>query len=73
VLYKLKLYNESIKYIKIAVKKGGENNADIFDHYGDIAFCCGKNELAKSCWKTAIKLGGDSLKLSLKIKDFRCE
>ena len=45
-------------YIESAISKGGENSADILEHYGDILFKTGNVDKAVEQWGKALKAKG---------------
>ena len=54
-----------------ALKNGGEDNATLLEHYGDILFMLQKLDEAKSYWEKAKDNGGNSEVLLRKIKEER--
>ncbi len=68
VLYKSKLYNDALVYIKKAINNGGDKSAIIVEHYGDILYKLTKIHEAKNQWNKAEKLGKGSKPLEQKIK-----
>ncbi|MEN8156425.1 MAG: tetratricopeptide repeat protein [Bacteroidota bacterium] len=67
VLYRMEAYEEAEKYILMAIEKGGENDAEVNEHAGDIQAALKSPEIAKSYYLKAIVLGGDRAKLEEKI------
>jgi len=68
VLYKMGLYAEAEKIILKALEKGGNNDAEISEHAGDIQAALNSLEIAKSYYLKAIILGGDKERLEEKIE-----
>jgi Tfp pilus assembly protein PilF len=68
VLYKLEKYQEAEVQIKLAYSNGGNKNAVIIEHYGDILFKLGDEEGALEKWKEAKNTGKGSKNLDEKIK-----
>jgi len=67
VLFKRKDYQLALFYIESAIDKGGEDNAVLIEHHGDILFMLGKKDEAMKKWKEAQKLGDASSVLDQKI------
>ena len=67
VLYKLKDYNNSRKYLEeaIAIKK----DADVLEHYGDVLYQLDEKDKAVEQWIKAKSLGKGSEFIDKKIKD----
>lgn len=72
ILYRKSSFKESLKFISLAYKNGGDKDKDILEHYGDILFCNGKNKKAIEFWNMSIAVGGDSIRITNKISSFRC-
>jgi tetratricopeptide (TPR) repeat protein len=53
ILYHQNEYSKALIAIEKAVANGGNDDADILQHYGDILLKLGKNEKAKENWKKA--------------------
>jgi tetratricopeptide (TPR) repeat protein len=68
VLFKKGEYTLAKFYMESAIKNGGEENAVLREHFGDILFKAGKVEEALENWKKAKELGSDSKTLDQKIK-----
>ncbi len=69
VLYKLNRLEEAEKLVLQAIEKGGNNNAVILEHYGDILFKKGDQDKALEQWKKAKAAGKGSDNLDKKISD----
>ena len=68
VLYQLEEYEEAEIFIMKALKHGGENNAVINEHAGDIHKKIGSIGLARAFYQKAIILGGDKDDLIKKLE-----
>jgi tetratricopeptide (TPR) repeat protein len=68
ILYKMKDYDNALKYIEKSVLKGGSGSSVIMEHYGDILFKVGREDEAIQIWKEAAKLDNPTDKLLLKIE-----
>jgi predicted negative regulator of RcsB-dependent stress response len=55
--------------MEAAIKYGGEDNAVMLEHYGDILFMLNKLEEAKQYWEKAKNSGSDSEVLKRKIRE----
>ncbi len=71
VLFKRKDYQLAKFYIESAINKGGESNAVLIEHYGDILYKLGEKERAIKKWKEALELGDGSAVLEQKVKELR--
>ena len=67
VYFKLKKYNLAKKYIKQAIKEGGES-ATMLDHMGDIEYYLNNKKSSNKLWKKALKLDPKNEKLKKKIE-----
>lgn len=67
ILFKLSRYDEALKYIHIAMEKGGDEHPDVVEHCGDINYQCGNKEKALEYWHAAVRLNSDSKLLEQKI------
>ncbi len=56
--YKSTNYSEALTTIEDAIKSGGENNAQVLEHYGDILFKSGQVTRAVEEWNKAKKAVG---------------
>jgi len=71
VLFMRKDYTLAKFYMDTAMKNGGDKNAVIIEHYGDILYQLGEKENALEQWKKASETGEGSEFLSEKIKQKR--
>mgnify|MGYP001011972690 CR=1 FL=1 len=56
-------------YIEKAIEYGAkEPSAEVYEHYGDVLYMTGEEDLAVQQWETAKKLGSTSVKLDEKIE-----
>jgi tetratricopeptide (TPR) repeat protein len=67
VLYMLKDFETSKKYLEIAVVNS--NNGTILEHYGDVLYQLGEKEKALEQWQKAKQLGEHSPMLEKKIQE----
>jgi len=68
VLFKNNEVRKAIAYIKRAIKFGGDKNAEILSHYGDMMMKKGKRRRAMEIWKEALPYGNEVLKQNLEEK-----
>ena len=73
VLYKMKKYNASEKYLKMAIEYNTNKSFEIFKHYGDVNEKLNKSKHAIEYWKKAIKAGGNENELINKINNVKKE
>ncbi len=69
VYFKQGNYMPALLYIEQAYANGGDKDADVLEHYGDILYKSGNEEKAKKMWKAAWEIkkeGGDNLILKKK-------
>ncbi len=66
ILYKMKRYDEALKWIEKAYNT--KKSADICEHLGDVYFVKGNKNKALELWNEAKKLGGNSDELNKKIQ-----
>ncbi len=71
VLFKRKNYSLARFYIESAINNGGEANAVLIEHYGDILYMLGEKDKAIEKWKKAVELGEGSTVLEQKVKELR--
>ncbi|WP_372774552.1 tetratricopeptide repeat protein [Mangrovibacterium sp.] len=71
VLFKRKNYSLAKYYIETALENGGNENAVLVEHYGDILFMLGEKDKAVEEWKKARDLGESSTVLNQKINELR--
>ena len=69
VLYKMGKLSEAKKYIEKAIKNGGNEDADILEHYGDILYKTGDEDKAIQMWKEAKDKGNQSEQLNYKLEN----
>ncbi|MBO98075.1 MAG: hypothetical protein CMD34_04195, partial [Flavobacteriales bacterium] len=60
---------EAKKWILKALENGGEKNAIIVEHYGDILYKLGETKEAIKNWEKAKELGEGSIYLERKIQE----
>lgn len=70
ILFKMEDYDNSEKYIREALNKGGENDPEVNEHAGDIQNALGSYSLAKKYYEKALILGGDKERLKKKIEKY---
>jgi len=68
ILYQNLEYSEAKKWILKALENGGEKNAVIVEHYGDILYKLGETKEAIKNWEKAKELGEGSIYLERKIQ-----
>ena len=68
ILYKKGSYSMAKYFIEQSIDKLGEDNGEVFDHYGDILFKSGDKTKALVWWKKAKASGYDSPELERKIE-----
>jgi len=71
VLFKRKDYSLARFYIETAIENGGQENAVLVEHYGDILFMLGEKDKALEEWKKAQALGDGTSVLEQKIEESR--
>ena len=59
VLFKRKVYSESLYYMKQAMEKTTDPSGVLYEHYGDILYMNGKKEEASEMWKKAKEMGDE--------------
>jgi tetratricopeptide (TPR) repeat protein len=69
VLFKKGEYTLAKFYMESAIRNGGEENATLLEHYGDILFMLKKLEEANKFWEKAKNYGGNSEVLERKIRE----
>jgi len=69
ILFRLKRYDEALKYQEAAIEHTpeGEASEELFHHYGDILFMCGKPAEALENWEKALRLAPDNELLKKKV------
>lgn len=68
VYFKKKEYKLAKIYIESALEKNEEENADLYEHYGDILFMTGDPDKALENWTKALKINPNSDILNRKVK-----
>ena len=68
IFFKLKEYDKAYFYIKKAIDVGGEDNAVLLEHLGDVLFMQGNKDEALEIWKEAFKLDDTNEILRQKIE-----
>lgn len=61
ILFKMNKTGRAKRYIEAALEHGGQNNAEILLHYGDILYERGKEKDALAVWKRALELKDESV------------
>ena len=69
ILFKLQRYEEALSYLEKALRYMDEDNADIYEHYGDVLYMCGEKEKALENWHRAVQLNSESTTIERKIKE----
>jgi len=69
VLFRKGEYTLAKFYMETAIKNGGEENAVLLEHYGDILYKAGKVEEAVENWIKAKELDSESETIDKKIKE----
>jgi tetratricopeptide (TPR) repeat protein len=69
VLFKKKEYRLAKFYMETAIKNGGNENAVVIEHYGDILYMLNDVEGAVSQWKVALEKGSQNKVLPQKISE----
>jgi len=68
VYFKLSKFDEAHYYIKKAIDQGGENNAVLLEHLGDVMFMQGEKDQAMQLWEKALKLDSSNEVLKQKVE-----
>ena len=69
IYFKKRDYKMALGYMKSAIEKNVEKeNADLYEHYGDILFMNGQPDKAVEYWGKALRLKPDSDILTRKVK-----
>ncbi len=71
VLFKRQNYSLAKFYMESALENGGNDNAVLVEHYGDILFMLGEKDKAMEEWKRAQQMGDGSNVLNDKISQGR--
>lgn len=69
VLFKRQNYSLAKFYMESALSNGGDENAVLFEHYGDILIMLGEKDKAILNWNKSIEKGNSSPLLKKKIKE----
>jgi len=64
-------YRQAFKWLKKAVDYNTSEDADIFEHMGDVLFYLGRNEEARLFWKKAKDKGRNNLNIEDKVKSLK--
>ena len=68
ILFRMKRYREALGYLEKALRYLDEENAEIYEHYGDALYMCGEVDKALENWHRAVQLNGRSAALEQKIR-----
>lgn len=68
ILFKMKKYKESLGYLEKALRYLDTDNAEIYEHYGDVLYMCGEKDKALEFWHKAVQLNSTSATLDQKIR-----
>jgi tetratricopeptide (TPR) repeat protein len=69
ILFRMGDYSDAKRWMQKSLKNGGDKNAVVVEHYGDILYKLGEVKLAVEQWKIAKVLGDGSKQLSKKITE----
>ena len=69
IYYKMEDYKKALIWIEKSIKNGGNESPVILEHYGDILFKIGQEELAIKQWIKSKQLGSQSDLIDKKIQD----
>jgi tetratricopeptide (TPR) repeat protein len=72
VLYQQNKFKKAAKYLKKAIKHGGDDSAEILEHYGDVLLELGEYKAALEYWEKAAEIEESEEVLS-KIKKYTSE
>ena len=67
ILFKLKKYQDALKYLKKAIENDESPSGEILEHYGDVLYKTGKKEEAVKYWSDALNYSDNKDKLKKKI------
>ena len=73
ILFKKEEYSQALNYIERSYRYGGNKNAIIIEHYGDILFKLGHANEAIEKWQEAYSLNKNNAELQKKIDTYRSE
>jgi tetratricopeptide (TPR) repeat protein len=65
ILFKMNKTGKAKRYIEAAIENGGQNNAEILLHYGDILYHRNNEKEALQVWKRALELKDSSVRKEL--------
>jgi Tfp pilus assembly protein PilF len=68
IYFKLDDYAKAYYYIKKAIDTGGEDNAVLLEHLGDVLFMQGKKSEAMEYWQRALRLDSSNELLKQKVE-----
>ena len=68
IFFKLEEFDKAYYYIKKAIDVGGDDNAVLLEHLGDVLFMQGKKDEALEIWKEAFELDSSNETLKQKIE-----
>ena len=66
---RMKKYKEALSYMEKALRYLDADNAEIYEHYGDVLYMCGEKEKALENWHRAVQLNSTSETLDRKIRE----
>ena len=69
VFYQKGDYDKALEWLERALTSGGNNNAVIVEHYGDVLYQLGKVAEAVEQWKKAKELGSETSFIDQKISE----
>ena len=69
ILFRMKKYKEALSYMEKALRYLDEDNAEIYEHYGDVLYMCGEKEKALENWHRAVQLNSSSETIDRKIRE----
>lgn len=69
ILFKLGRNKEAKKYIELAIRNGGHENAEVLDHYGDIMLTLNFCEEAEEAWNRALHIDSTYTKIQDKLME----
>ena len=69
ILFRMKKYKEALSYMEKALRYLDADNAEIYEHYGDVLYMCGEKEKALENWHRAVQLNSTSETLDRKIRE----
>ncbi len=69
ICFKMGKYMEAKAWQEGALRDGGDKNANILEHYGDILYSLGEKDKAIKYWQEAVDAGASSTLISKEIRD----